>query len=82
MIAGIPAADVTGPQRQLAKAVSFGVLYGQQAEGLAASAYIRFGVEMTAAEAQSTLDRFFGAYPDLHRHLQYNFSSADGAATC
>jgi DNA polymerase I-like protein with 3'-5' exonuclease and polymerase domains len=73
MIAGISATEVTKEQRQMAKAVSFGVLYGQQAEGLAASAFVRFGVEMAPAEAQRTLDRFFGAYPDLHRHLQHNF---------
>jgi DNA polymerase-1 len=71
-ILGIPVKEVTDGQRQEAKAVSFGSLYGQGAQGLADSAYIRFKVEMTLAQAQLALEGFFNAYPDLHRHLQYN----------
>jgi DNA polymerase-1 len=71
-ILGIPVDAVTDEQRQQAKAVSLGSLYGQGAQGLADSAYVRFGVEMSLEQAQSALDGFFGAYPDLHRYLQYN----------
>jgi DNA polymerase-1 len=71
-ILGIPVDTVTDEQRQEAKAVSFGSLYGQGAQGLADSAYVRFKVEMSLAQAQSALDGFFTAYPDLHRHLQHN----------
>jgi DNA polymerase-1 len=68
----IPVDAVTEGQRQEAKAVSFGSLYGQRAQGLADSAYVRFKVEMTLAQAQMALDGFFTTYPDLHHHLQYN----------
>jgi DNA polymerase-1 len=71
-IIGIPVDAVTDAQRQQAKAVSFGSLYGQGAQGLADSAYVRFKVEMSLEQAQSALNGFFTAYPDLHRHLQYN----------
>jgi DNA polymerase-1 len=71
-IAGIPVDAVTKDQRQQAKAVSFGSLYGQGAQGLADSAFARFGVELSPLEAQVALDGFFTAYPDLHRYLQHN----------
>jgi DNA polymerase-1 len=71
-IIGIPVDEVTDEQRQQAKAVSFGSLYGQGAQGLADSAFVRFKVEMSLEQAQSALDGFFTAYPNLHRHLQHN----------
>jgi DNA polymerase-1 len=71
-IVGISPDEVTDDQRNEAKVVSFGSLYGQGAQGLADSAYVRFKVEMSLEQAQSALDGFFTAYPDLHRHLQYN----------
>jgi DNA polymerase-1 len=71
-IVGISPDEVTDDQRKEAKAVSFGSLYGQGAQGLADSAYVRFKVEMSLLQAQNALDGFFTAYPDLHRHLQYN----------
>jgi DNA polymerase I-like protein with 3'-5' exonuclease and polymerase domains len=71
-ILGIAIDAVTDAQRQEAKAVSFGSLYGQGAQGLADSAYVRFEVEMSLAQAQLALEGFFNAYPDLHQHLQYN----------
>jgi DNA polymerase I-like protein with 3'-5' exonuclease and polymerase domains len=76
LITGIPESKVTKEQRQLAKAVTFGNLYGQQAHGLAASAYVRFHVNMTIEEAQRAIDGFFAAYPTLAQHLQYTASLA------
>jgi DNA polymerase-1 len=73
MISGVPEIAVTKDLRQISKAVTFGILYGQGAQGLAASAFVRFGVEMTIEEAQHAIDGFFAAYPALHRHLQHNF---------
>jgi DNA polymerase-1 len=71
-ILGIPVDTVTDEQRQEAKAVSFGSLYGQGAQGLADYAYATFKVAMSLEQAQSALNGFFTAYPDLHRHLQHN----------
>src|SRR5262249_673362 len=62
LILGVPEDEITREQRQIAKAVTFGVLYGQQALGLAASAYVRFGVEMSVEEAQRAINGFFAAY--------------------
>ena len=51
-ILGIPKESVTKPQRQLAKAVIFGLLYGQGAKGLAVYAKQQYGVEMNEEEAE------------------------------
>ena len=51
-------ADITKEDRQLAKAVNFGLLYGQSAKGLVAYAKKAYGVEMDydRARAISTAD--------------------------
>jgi DNA polymerase-1 len=57
--------EVTTQQRQAAKAINFGNLFGQRGRGLAATALKNYGVEMTEAEAEQALARFDGAYPTL-----------------
>jgi DNA polymerase-1 len=65
VIAGVSLEDVTGEQRQLAKAVNFGLLFGQGATGLARYARTSYGVEMTEAEAEEARNAFFETYRDL-----------------
>ena len=43
--------DITKEDRQLAKALNFGLLYGQSAEGLVRYAKTSYGVEMTEKQA-------------------------------
>jgi DNA polymerase-1 len=64
-IAGVSLEDVTGEQRQLAKAVNFGLLFGQGAVGLAGYARTSYGVEMTEVEAEEARNAFFETYPEL-----------------
>ena len=59
----IPLDEVTKDQRRAAKAVNFGVLYGQGAFGLAS------GAGVTHAEAKDFIARYFAAYPDLRAYL-------------
>jgi len=66
-ILGKPAAMVTPSDRQLAKSVNFGLIYGQGAEGLVRSARQRFGVELTVEEAMKFRDRFFAHYAQIAR---------------
>ena len=56
---------VTKPQRQLAKAVIFGLLYGQGAKGLARYARQQYGVEMSQEEAELHRSALFHTYPGL-----------------
>jgi DNA polymerase I-like protein with 3'-5' exonuclease and polymerase domains len=66
-IAGVPISAVTPEQRAAAKAVNFGSIYGIGAESLAVSAFADYGIEMSVAEAQAALDRFFGRFRVLYQ---------------
>src|SRR5215212_4119260 len=70
--------DITKQERDLAKAVNFGLLYGQGAAGLREYARNKYGVRMTLEEAKRYRRRFFQTYPGLkawhesqwHQHKQ------------
>jgi DNA polymerase-1 len=59
--------EVTKEERQLAKAVNFGLLYGQGARGLQAYAASTYGIEMTLVEAGAYKEAWFDAYPAFGR---------------
>ena len=60
-----PIDDISKEDRQLAKAVNFGLLYGQSAKGLVAYAKKAYGVEMDYERARDIRSRFFSAYTGL-----------------
>ncbi|EPD77719.1 DNA polymerase I [Atopobium sp. oral taxon 199] len=60
---GVPVEDVTPELRSRAKAVNFGIVYGQQAYGLATS------LKIPRSEAQDMIDRYFAAYPGVRAYL-------------
>ena len=59
---GIKAKDVTKEQRQKAKAVNFGLLYGMSPQGLVDYALNDYGVVLTLAEAKAYRRAFFKTY--------------------
>jgi len=59
--------EITNEDRQLAKALNFGLLYGQSAEGLVRYAKTSYGVEMTEKQAAKTRAVFFKHYDGLAR---------------
>jgi DNA polymerase-1 len=59
--------DVTKADRQLAKAVNFGLLYGMGARGFRAYARSNYAVELTEAQAEQYRAAFVAAYPGLRR---------------
>jgi len=79
-MAGVTAAEVTGDQRDKAKAVNFGSIYGMSARGLAAYSFSSFGIVITEAEAQQMLDAFFSVYRQLRdgRFKVYRVAQASG----
>jgi DNA polymerase-1 len=81
-INGIPADQVTGEQRDKAKAVNFGSIYGMSARGLVEYAFSGFGVVLTLDEAQAMLDRFFALYAHLNqsRFKMWRSAVASGEA--
>mmetsp|Transcript_89805 Transcript_89805/g.187698 ORF Transcript_89805/g.187698 Transcript_89805/m.187698 type:complete len:678 (-) Transcript_89805:149-2182(-) len=54
--------DVSPEERQLAKAVNFGLIYGQSAAGLRRYAETKYGVILTQEEAQVARRNFFRTY--------------------
>lgn len=60
---GVPLAEVTQEQRYQAKAVNFGVIYGQQAFGLSRE----LGIDVKAAAA--FIDRYFTRYPRVREYV-------------
>ena len=60
---GIPRGEVTPEQRSRAKAVNFGIVYGQTAWGLSQS------LKISAAEAQEMIDRYYRTYPRVRSYL-------------
>lgn len=66
-LTGVTLDAVTKGQRQLAKAVNFGLLFGQGAAGLAKYAKTQYGVDMSVKEAEKYRRAFFDTYPGLRR---------------
>jgi len=62
LVSGKPLDQVTKAERQAAKAVNFGLIYGMSAGGLQAYARDSYGVRMSLEEAAEFRDRFFRAY--------------------
>ena len=59
--------EVSKEERKLAKAVNFGLIYGQGAQGLKDYARSVYGVEMSLEEARLYRERFFETYPGIKR---------------
>ena len=74
---GLDPREVTPEQRSRAKAVNFGIVYGQQAYGLSQSLDIPFG------EAKDMIDAYFAAYPGVRSYLDRTVEEAraNGFAT-
>lgn len=59
----VPVDEVTPQLRSRAKAVNFGIVYGQQAYGLSQS------LDIPMAEAREMIDAYFRAYPGVRAYL-------------
>ncbi len=62
-IFGVLKGDVTDEMRRRAKAVNFGIIYGQTRFGLASS------LKITPFEAQDFIDRYFATYPKIRTYM-------------
>lgn len=66
----IPVDEITPELRSRAKAVNFGIVYGQQAFGLAQS------LDIPYAEAKEMIERYFAAYPGVRTYLDKTIEDA------
>lgn len=71
---GVPSDEVTKEMRSRAKAVNFGIVYGQSKYGLAS------GLGISPFEAQDFIDKYFKTYPDIKAYMEdtVNFAYAHG----
>ena len=67
---GVPVGEVTPLLRSRAKAVNFGIVYGQQAYGLSQTLHI------PQREAQDMIDSYYAAYPGVRRFLDETVARA------
>jgi DNA polymerase-1 len=61
---GVPLAEVDATQRRNAKAVNFGIIYGQSAFGLSQN------LGIPRKEAAEIIDNYFQQYPGVKRYMQ------------
>ena len=62
---GVPLSEVTKEMRRKAKAVNFGIVYGQSKYGLAKS------IGISNNEAQEFIDKYFEHYPGVKNYMNY-----------
>lgn len=61
---GVEINDVTKDMRRKAKAVNFGIVYGQSKYGLAKS------LNISNTEAQEFIDKYFESYPNVKKYME------------
>lgn len=84
LLTNTPPDQVTKQQRQAAKAVNFGLIYGMGAAGLAQYASQSYGVSMTLEEAQHFRDAYFQIYPGIswwHHDIQVSHPAEGSTLT-
>ena len=67
LVLGKPEEEITKEERQLAKAINFGLIYGISARGLAEYAKVGYGVEISLEEAEVFRQRFFKNFKAFKR---------------
>ena len=60
---GVPIEEVTSEMRRKAKAVNFGIIYGQTAYGLSES------LKIAPGEAKEIIDKYFETYPKVREYM-------------
>jgi DNA polymerase-1 len=76
-----PEDQVTKSDRQLAKAVNFGLLYGQSAPGLVRYAATSYGVTLDENQAQSIRHAFFRTYSRLRQWHGSSHNQSEAGVT-
>lgn len=72
-VSGLPVDAISSEQRDGAKAINYGSIFGQGPQGLRESAFLNYGVEFSLGEAERACARFKKAYPERHQGLWDNY---------
>lgn len=84
LVQNISPENVTQAQRNAAKAINFGLIYGMGPKGLMYSAKANYSVEMSLDEAQTFKRRYFEAYSGIrawHRKSSWELKFTDKQRT-
>ncbi|MEM1875074.1 MAG: DNA polymerase, partial [Candidatus Hadarchaeales archaeon] len=84
IILGKKLSDITPEERQLAKAVNFGLIYGMSARSLQDYVYSSYGVSISYEEAEQYKRRFLNYYRGVKRFHDYmasKFNRGDRVVT-
>lgn len=65
MVLGKPVSEITKQERQIAKSVNFGFLYGAQASTFVEVAKNEYGLEISLEEAKKLREKYFESYPSI-----------------
>jgi DNA polymerase-1 len=71
LVYGVPVSEVTNEMRYRAKAVNFGIVYGQQAFGLSSQ------LNISVSEAESFLRQYHARYPAVKRYMEETIARAE-----
>jgi len=80
-VTGKEVAEITKQERQEAKAVNFGFIYGQGADGFRKRARAEYGLELTKARAEELRTAFFETYPAFSRWHKRVWREVEGGVT-
>jgi DNA polymerase I-like protein with 3'-5' exonuclease and polymerase domains len=81
LVSNIPLDQVKKEQRQMAKAVNFGLIYGMAAPKLVQYAQANYGVSMSVPEAETFRNRYFEGYAGIkswHRDIFSDHNKRSG----
>jgi DNA polymerase I-like protein with 3'-5' exonuclease and polymerase domains len=75
-----PLTEIGKPERQAAKSINFGFIYGMAAKTFVTYAKETYGLSITQKEAETFRERYFDAYPNVLRyhHDVINFVRRNG----
>lgn len=73
----IPHEEVTKEQRDAAKPICFGTIYGAGRRGLIASAWSSYGILLTGDEAEASRRAFLGRYSGLNAWMDHSYTQSN-----
>ncbi len=74
---GIPQDEVSKQQRDAAKPIAFGTIYGAGKRGLAESAWTNYDMVLTEDEAETARQAFLARYPDLAAWMDRSYAESN-----
>ena len=78
-MSGNPIDKITHEERQAAKPLAFGLLYGMGVAALADYAYNSYGIKLTLTEADERRNAFFRAYPQFRQWQKRQSRKVEGS---